>query len=172
MKIRVLFYRAERDGHWIDDAISLWTKLWNWRTSPYSHCEVWWPDWDGDFTKGHCFTSTMRGNDNGTVIRPASSVLTHPDRWDYIEMMMDDLKFTEAKNAARLASIANKGYDKLCLLGFFLPWRLRNEKKNICSEAVQKFLKWGGVFPEYKVWSPRRLSAKLINMGYEIQRIT
>ena len=166
MKVRVLFYRAERDGHAIDDAISLWTKLFNWHTPPYSHCEIWWPtetyprhfDWKA----GRCFTSTMRGDDNGTVIRPASDVLTHPERWDYIEIDVDPIKLAAAIGLAQLFAKQNKGYDILCLLGFFFPWRLRNKKKDICSEVCQKFLVWCGIFPDYKVWSPRRLSARTV----------
>ena len=182
MKLRVLFYRAERDGHWLDDGISLWTKLFIWKTKPYSHCEVWWPDAEGRFLNegsdgvglfftgfaGECFTSTMRGKHNGTVIRPAYTVLTHPERWDYCEILVSDNVGEMAKENARLFAENNEGYDLLCILGFFLPWRLRSYDKDICSEVVQKFLCWCRVFSEFKVWSPRRLSAKLIEKGYKI----
>ena len=197
MKIRVLFYRAERDGHWLDDGISLWTKLFNWKTKPYSHCEIWWPDADGRFETvsdkieascksdaggttytiempptvkyhGECFTSTMRGKHNGTVIRPAYTVLTHPERWDYCEILVSDNVGEMAKENARLFAENNEGYDLLCILGFFLPWRLRSYDKDICSEVVQKFLCWCRVFSEFKVWSPRRLSTKVIAKGYKI----
>ena len=176
MKIRVLFYKAQKDGHVVDDGISLWTKLFNWNTPPYSHVEIWWPDKDGKFTNpyvgnsatpvGECFTSTMRGEDNGTVIRPAGEVLTHPKRWDYIEITVAEEDALTAKGLALLAAQANSGYDFFCILGFFLPFRVRSKEKNICSEAVQKFLVWCKVFPKKKIWSPRRLSKQLDKLGY------
>jgi len=194
MKIRVLFYKAQKDGHMVDDGISLWTKLFNWNTPPYSHVEIWWPDKIDGFDKacvpgratcecsggtttvtmdytdteycGRCFTSTMRGEDNGTVLRSANEVLTHPKRWDYIEITVAEEDALTAKGLARLAAQANSGYDFFCILGFFLPFRVRSKEKNICSEAVQKFLVWCKVFPKKKIWSPRRLSKQLDKLGY------
>lgn len=173
MKIRVLFYRAARDGHPLDDAISMWTKLWNWGTEPYSHTEIWWPGKDDeglvDWYAGECFTSTMRPPDKGTVIRDASRVLTHPSRWDFCEINVSADLLHSAMAMAWIYTAGNKGYDFACILGFFLPFRIRNKDKMICSEAVQAFLVWCGIFPDLKVWSPRRLSRKLTKLGLEIK---
>ena len=179
MKLRVLFYRAERDGHWLDDGISLWTKLFNWKTKPYSHCEIWWPDADGRFVSeidpsvhlGVCFTSTMRGTANGTVVRKAYTVLTHPSRWDYCEIEVPDDMAWEAINWACFAAANNQGYDKLQILGFFFPWRFGSADQNICSEAVGKFLYRSGVLNSQKVLSPRRLSRQLETMGYRAKAL-
>ena len=105
-------YKAKwDDGHWIDDAIAIHGRIFNWRFNwktgkfeflPwYSHCEIWVPQFNEArpgiqyeeqwFTGsdvysgpnnylGTCYTSTMRGDHNGTVSRPASEVLTHPGR--------------------------------------------------------------------------------------------
>ena len=172
--IRVLFKKAQRDGHPVDDAISIWTKLFNWRTGPYAHVEVCWPETNGNFQGvsgqflGDCFTSTMRGDINGTVIRSALDILKHPERWDVCEIPVYDRYLTGAKVQAQIAATLNFGYDIKCIMGFFLPWRIRNKKKNICSEAVQTFLYWCKIFRRKQVWSPRRLSAKLIAKGYKI----
>ena len=182
MKIRVKFYRAEHDGHLIDDVISGYTKIFNWNTEPYSHCGIWWPDADGRFLNegsdgvglfftgfaGVCFSSTMRGDANGTVIRPARDVLTHPERWDYCEIEVPDEKALEAMAWAQVEALNNKGYDKLQILGFFFPWRFGRADQNICTEAVGKFLYQALVLDRIWVWSPRRLSAKLIEKGYKI----
>ena len=173
MKIRELYYRAAKDKHWLDNGISTWTKIFNWGTGPYSHAEIWWPD-EGEFKEhafvddeyiGECFTSTMRGKDNGTVIRPAREVLKHPERWDYIEREVPDDIAREAIHNARVAARNNQGYDKACIAGFFLPWRIRSKDKDICSEIAQKFLVWIKIFPKYKVWSPRRLSKRSVSKG-------
>jgi len=175
MEVRVLFYKAEKDGHWLDDGISGWTKLFNWNTPPYSHVEIHWPGPEGfaspvqsTIPLGECYTSTMRGDNNGTVVRPAHEVLKNPSRWDYVKINVSGIDLEVAKGLARLAVKANSGYDFFCILGFFLPFRVRSKEKNICSEAAQNFLVWCKVFPEKKIWSPRRLSKKLTDAGYKI----
>lgn len=157
---RVLSYRAERDGHCLDDGISLWTKLFNWKTPPYSHAEIWLLDED------KCFTSTMRGEWNGTVIRPASEVLTHPERWDYFEIQVEVAVYNAAVQKARLAAEANKGYDKPALLSFFFPIRFGSKGKDICSEVTERFLVWCDVFDKETKPSPRRLARNLMRLGY------
>ena len=123
-EVRFVFYRAKLDWknvirrkrklHLIDDGISLWTGLFNWFTPPYSRMSVWIPRENGGlFTSGTrlmpsdqwviryfwgtCYTSTMRGDDNGTVSRPASTVFKYPKRWEYIEFEVTDESFEEAK---------------------------------------------------------------------------
>ncbi|KKK65627.1 hypothetical protein LCGC14_2972240 [marine sediment metagenome] len=160
-KVRYVFYiakfdlinviRGKRKPHLIDDGISLWTGLFNWFTPGYSHWEGWIEE-DGSFQEslfvcpdgwayvGTCYTSTMRGDDNGTVSRPASTVFTHPERWEYIEFELTDESFDEAKAWADERVRKNKGYSKRDLLRFAMPlWMLKKFKwddpeREICSE--------------------------------------
>ena len=167
--IRVLFYTAAKDKHWLDNAISGYTGLFNPGTGKYSHCEVHWPGRKHGFDGGMCFTSTMRPPDKGTVVRGANRVIKDKARWDCCEIDVAPELLGSAKFMARNHAMRNRGYDFACILGFFLPWRVRNDNKFICSEAVQAFLFWCGIFPDLKVWSPRRLSKRLVKLGYEIK---
>ncbi len=168
-KVRYVFYiakfdllnviRGKRKPHLIDDGISLWTGLFNWWTPGYSHMSVWIPGENGDFViptytpnfyrgpsaedflnVGTCYTSTMRGDDNGTVSRPASTVFKHPERWEYIEFKVTDESFEAAKAWADERVKNNKGYSKRDLLRFAMPlWLLKRLKiadpdREICSE--------------------------------------
>ena len=114
--IRVAEYKYT--GKPLNWAISAWTGLFNPGTPRYSHTEIWIPDENGLFGGydghlhggyegqyfGECFTSTMRGDWNGTVIRPASEVLTHSRRWDYFELEVEDVDYKEAVHLARVAA--------------------------------------------------------------------
>ncbi len=133
--------RGKRKPHLIDDGISLWTGLFNWWTPGYSHVEVWIQDFCGEWRWiscdskqleyfGQCYTSTMRGDDNGTVSRPASTVFTHPDRWHYIEFEVTDESFEQAMAWADERVAQNKGYSMKDIRRFFMPL------------PVLKFLKW------------------------------
>lgn len=187
MKFRVLMYKAKFDGHPIDDMINLWTGLHpkNWGTGNYSHTEVWIPDEYGCFEGpvmhptepvyarnnylGQCFTSTMRGENNGVVIRPASDVLKNTDRWDYFEIEVSEYFLKIANNWALQMVAANKGYDKMSLLSFILPFRFGPPDKYICSEIVLRYIQMAclGMFYDKKhVPSPRRLAKWLQEEGY------
>ncbi|HDZ38772.1 MAG TPA: hypothetical protein ENH62_10870 [Marinobacter sp.] len=164
-QVRFVFFKAKfewrnvlpgRKIRLIDDGISLWTGLFNWFTPGYSHVEVWIhedPDWDywvtlGDSIygksqhqfRGICYTSTMRGDDNGTVSRPASTVFKYPKRWEYIEFEVTDESFEHALVWADERVFHNKGYSKRDLLRFAMPlWLLKGLKiadpdREICSE--------------------------------------
>ncbi len=166
-RIRFVFYVAKfewrnlfikgRKIRVVDDGISLWTGLFNWWTPGYSHWSGWIQGEDGKWIylietvslgipTGHyvflgtCYTSTMRGDDNGTVSRPASTVFTHPERWEYIEFEVTDESFEEAKAWADERVKNNKGYSKRDLLRFAMPlWMLKGLKiadpdREICSE--------------------------------------
>ena len=171
--VRVLFYKAARDGKIIDNAISIHTWLPNPGTGPYSHTEIWWPDEDGNYENGECYTSSMRNGGVGTVIRPASEVLTHPERWDFVEIVISrEPVLATAIELAREAVVNNKGYDLLAILSFFLPFRVHSRKKQICTEAVQTFLYNCGIFTRIHVFSPRRISKRLIEMGYRIRPLS
>jgi len=186
---RVLFYKSKiGDGHWIDNAISLWTMLFNWGTKNYSHCEIWMTLVDGRFEQvnnkpsemlarqwlGQCFTATMRDDIDGTVIRPAADILKHPKRWDYCQGKADDELYEKAVRWAKEKVQRNKGYGKKTILRFFMPiWlfralRLEEKDREICSENAEEFLlivKW---ICKKMFRSPRRLSRKLIKKGYRI----
>ena len=149
----------------IDDGISLWTGLFNWFTPGYSHMSVWktiperpfvfWLDGQGKMYcnpptnpcetdkpvfSGTCYTSTMRGDDNGTVSRPASTVFTHPERWEYIEFEVTDESFEEAKAWADERVAGKHKYSMKDIRRFIMPlWMLKKLKwddpeREICSE--------------------------------------
>jgi len=176
MKIRSVFYKAKRDGHVLDDGISAWTKLFNWGTGPYSHVEIWW-DWldkfviDGEIG-GLCYTSTMRGRNNGTVIRPACDVFKNPNRWDYAEFEVPKPNAAHAVLVAKREVNRNEGYDKATIASFFWPWRFGSKTKAICSERGYQFLWDCDLFPKRdrtKRPSPRRLSRWIEDLGVEIR---
>ncbi|KKK50812.1 hypothetical protein LCGC14_3121300, partial [marine sediment metagenome] len=110
--------------------------LFNPWTPPYSHQET------GAKVDGveWLWTSTMRGEDNGTVSRPASTVFKYPKRWEYIEFEVTDESFEAAKAWADERVKNNKGYSKRDLLRFAMPlWMLKKLKiadpdREICSE--------------------------------------
>ena len=188
-KVRFLFYRAEFDGHPLDDLISLWTWPWNIGTGPYSHCELWLPDNSFDSRKdvfninefnnanyfgpkGTCYTSTMRGKHNGTVKRPASEVLKHLERLDYIEIGLSEELYRAGKLWMEYEVHNNTGYDKKAILSFLFPWRFHNKYKNICSEFAHNYAVIVGLFKlPFEVVSPRRLSRMLTKAGYKIKRL-
>ena len=181
----------------VDDGISLWTGMFNWFTPGYSHMSVWKQDENGRFTElddviadamfavggitkrnylGTCYTSTMRGKDNGTVSRPASTVFTHPERWEYIEFEVRDESFEAAKRVADIRVGRNKGYSTKDIRRFFMPlWLLiklgwDDPEREICSEHGET---WAVILrsatnpvirllPVSLIRSPRRLWRDLV----------
>lgn len=169
MKVRIVYYIAAKgDGQWLDDGIAFWTGIWNPGTPPFSHVEIGMPDKNGHFMKGEMFTSTMRGKDNGTVLRPASEVLKHPERWYITEIEVDDDLYSIARNWAAIQVVCNKGYDKATIASFFWPWRFGKKDMAICSERCYQFLCECGMFSDKtKCPSPRRLYKWMAEFGYE-----
>ena len=174
MKIRFLFYKAKfPDGHAIDDGISLWTGFlalisfgWNRLKYNYSHVEVWLPNSLGRFKMygkftGECFSSTTRGKWNGVRFAPASQVLTHPDRWDYIECEVDKDRLELAMELATIQ--VGKAYDYKGLFGFFWPWNIHGKNKWYCSELCSWF---ANICDLTEKWheriSPRKLAHVLV----------
>ena len=177
MKIRIAYYIAAKDGKWLDNFISGWTKIWNPGTLPFSHCEIWMSDREnrfncwlmgGDYT-GECFTSTLRPPAKGTVLRPASDVFTHPKRWYITEIEVEDNLYRIARNWAKIRVACNKGYDKMTIASFFWPWRFgRGKEQAICSERCYQFMCECGIFTDKtKCPSPRRLYSWLADIGYK-----
>lgn len=185
MKIRIIFYRAKfGDKKWLDDAISLWTGLFNWGTGPYSHVELWVPDmntpmeWYGmRHFQGTCYTSTLRGTAKGVCKRPASEILKNPKRWDYCEIEVDNLScYNIMISGAEQAVVWNSGYDMKAIASFFLPFRFGSRQKFICSEFVYLMLWYAHIFEDLTKSSlcpsPRRLSRWLTKRGYAIKPLT
>ena len=153
-------FRKGKKLHVVDDAISWWTLLFNWFTPGVSYVETLTEDGNGEFTRcppyclefgphvsycftGTCYTSTMRGKDNGTVSRPASEVFTNPKRWLYLEFEVTDESFKTALLWADLRVLRNKGYSMKDIRRFFMPlWLLKKLKwddpeREICSEHAE-----------------------------------
>ena len=164
--IRISFYIAGFDGHLLDNAIAFFTGLGNWGTPPVSHTEVWWTDVGKLFASGECYTSTMRGKNNGTVIRPAHEVIQNPKRWLYFELCVPDDLYERAKLHARVAVENNCGYDRWTIASFFWFKRFGKSNQEICSEVAYSFLYDCGVFTTKGLCpSPRRLCQWLMNLG-------
>jgi hypothetical protein len=188
MKYRLLFYKSKwGDWKWIDNLISLVTLVYNWFSPDAAHVEVWLPDSEGVFCGmggglkvispyswyGTCLTSTMRGDNNGTVMRPASEVLKHPARWFYYEFECEEVDFDMARQWADRACLDNKGYGKLTLLKF-IGINCVDKLRKICSQIGYKWSTLCGNFdmPKGKddgrfVVSPRRLAAMCEKLGLE-----
>lgn len=192
MKYRIIFYRPALDKHWIDDIISLGTKFCNWNTPRASHVEVWmgrenggqfdcrvrssyvFGNIQGDEDEYHetkyfgkMFTSTMRGDYNGTVIRDANKILKNPNRWFYYELECDDADFELALHWAENACRDNKGYAKKTLLKF-IGLNCIDKNRNICSQVCHKFaVLCGNLEQPPKIPSPRRLIKWLEKAGYK-----
>ena len=110
---------------------------------------------------GECFSSTTRGKSKGVRFAPASEVLHNPDRWDYIEVEVEDWLVEAYKY--RLEGRVGRKYDFLGVIaGFSLPVNVQDEKKDYCSELIS-WVAW--LYDALKKWhkriSPRRLAKVL-----------
>jgi hypothetical protein len=176
-KIRILFYVTPRfkwkyKVNWL---ISLWTR------SKYSHCELWVPNDVGFFDKGEwdymwqplglCYTSTMRGDHNGTVKRPASEVLDHPEHWEYVEVELADDQYELLTCIMNLAVGQNAGYATWDILKFLSPVHFSDNKRYICSEFCNDMLVWIEILKDWGIISPKKLHKKLTKLGYETKSL-
>ena len=212
-KIAALVYKAKLgDGHIVDDAINIWTALFNmpapwkfsewkeWITGSYSHIELWISDETGNFYRssrlqgphdsgplwvrdyiGQSYTSSMRGDRPGTVLRPASEVIKDPARWDV--GVVCEISSTEPINQYKwlmdhinIKVENNQGYDMLCIADFFNLLRrwlpLHDKTKQICAEAFQEAV-WvvSRRISEY-ICSPRRIVRILKKRGVVFTPVT
>jgi hypothetical protein len=182
MKIRFLFHKpiGERG---IGKAIVAWTWLlgvfYNWKVLKYnySHEELWIPDenypnfysgfggqddWSSQVHRekryifyGQCLSSTTRGDADGVRFAPASEVLKHPERWDYIECDVDLERLEVAMQEAK--KLVGKKYDFRGIFGFVNPIPIQDSKKWYCSEICDWLKVLLGIYPKrYKRISPRR----------------
>ena len=179
-----LWYIAKwGDGDVVDNAIQLATKLPNWNAPPITHYSLWTPDWEGTFrfsltgnrnsdgTKmelgvgylGACWTSTTRGDNNGTVVRPASGVLKHPERWLYTKNVVNLESFRYARFEATARVSGNLGYAWRNLLRYGMPlWMFRglgleDKDRETCSQHGEHWKIDMGQLADDLIRSPRRL---------------
>ena len=165
--IRCLFYKAKRgDGHWLDNGINGWTWLIsakNRTVGPYSHVEIGHPtsticDRLNLSDNGYMTTSTMRGDRNGSVVRPTIDVIQNIDRWDVCEIELEDADYMMMMDYLENEVLQNKGYSKRDCGKFFGLGFLADPKRNICSEISNNALYFADVLDEMGVVSPRRLA--------------
>jgi hypothetical protein len=179
-KVRILLYKTPK-FKWkyiVNWLISI--RTWSW----WSHIEIWTTGTDGDFAYppqnprtdwayekgfyGTCWTSTMRGEDNGTVKRPANEVLDHPENWDYIEIELEDHKYDNLITLMQIEVEGNEGYSKWDLLKFISPIHFPDNDRNICSEFVDYMLFQVDIFRKYGIVSPGKVAKKLIRLGCKV----
>jgi hypothetical protein len=140
---RLLCYLpAWGDGHAIDNIIDEYTHIFNPNVPKEyrcSHMELWFPDENQAYQNtynewlGMCHTSTMRGNENGVVLRLASTVLTHPERWYYYEIPVSDDEFFKLFNYCQARAKLGIKYGLITFLRFFTPRWTYNPNHPICS---------------------------------------
>jgi hypothetical protein len=190
-KIRVILYKTPKKWgfkYLVNHLISI--RTW----SKYSHIEIWTGDDDprnisSDKFKsfiprgnpqfahsepplkqdiaGTCYTSTMRGEDNGTVSRPASEVLDHPKNWDYIPVTIkDELAYDRMISFLEWAVKENKGYSKWDILKFISPFHFPDNDRFICSEIVNDALVIAGILEGKGIVSPQKCVKKLAKVGF------
>ena len=167
--IKILQYRADKqDGHLLDDAISIWTKLFNWNTPPYSHSEI-------CFSDGLCFSSTTRERGTGkkfigTRLENFEIVTRNKHRWDIYEKQVSP--FQERIMLERAKRIGGRKYYFFGIfLDFFLPfgWISAYVGKKLgqwyCSQAVYYVLAG-----KRKRMSPRRLTNYILKNGFVLAK--
>jgi len=135
-----------------------------------SHVEIWTPHEDLGFDittslatdvfdagynttfYGKCYTSTMRGDNAGTCVRPASEIFKNPSRWFYIPIELTDEAYRWLVEDMELKVANNKGYDKRIIWRFFMPrflarWlKVDDPDKDNCSEFAENEV--SGAFSE------------------------
>jgi len=182
-------------GHAIALYTALLPMNWgNWKYW-YSHVEVWFPDYPpkgngcdenmwtypkfldagedgygrfGEQFMGECFSSTTRGDAEGTRFIPANKLLKHPERWDYIECECD--KVQEVYDWCKTQT--KKKYDYWGLFGFLSPFNIQDKKKWYCSEVAARIIWKLNILPIlYERISPRRLASKLAKKYHEPIRL-
>ncbi len=180
MKVRFLYHKPKGERG-VGKLIVAWTWLlgvfYNWKVLKYnySHEELWVPSArDGKFScceeplnrhclkygapqaiLGQCFSSTTRGDADGVRFAPASEVLKHPERWDYIECEVDGERFEVGMAEAK--RLEGGGYDYAYILSFFQPFVIQKAIDWACSEICDwlKYL-WRIIPKRHKRISPRR----------------
>ena len=131
----------------------------------------------GNHYLGQCFSSTTRGDAEGVRFAPASEVLKHPERWDYIEVEVDDERFEVALDEAK--RLVGNGYDYGYIISFLQPFIVQKESDWACSEFCDWFgflnhipthrKKWGMPLPMPTDWF--KFNADMLRaMGFIVKR--
>lgn len=129
--------------------------------------------------QGRCWTSTLRGDDDGACVRPASKVLHNPGRWTYKEFECSDEDYDNMIEAMEYAVATNAGYDKKLIRRWWMR-RVYDKTKYVCSEyvmmamlAVNNGYMLGYMDRTNEVLNPAELAAilpgKMVKMGYELK---
>lgn len=105
--------------------------------------------------KGECFSSTTRGGAKGVRFAPASEVLKHPERWEYIEVEVDDERFEVAIEEAR--RLVGNGYDYGYIISFLQPFIVQKKEDWACSEICDWFAFLNHIPTERNKWAKKPL---------------
>jgi len=211
IRIRFLYYGTRKDGKLMDDLIGRTTHAANKKrmvgcglepqeVPMLGHGEV---ELDELVTPELftevCYTSTMgqmRGRGvlgnlfkkgDGTICRPSIEVLTHPERWYYIDVYVTEAVFNLVKDWLTTEVANNAGYDVRCILSFLCGVRFHSKHKNICSEVQHRVailcgknmlndLRLGCYAKRYKdTWndvpSPILQMLNMVCCGYQLRRL-
>ena len=155
-KIRFMFKKARKDGDFLDDGISLYTKCipinWN-HGNKFDYCHV-----ETEFVdRGLCFSSTMQEPWNGVRFAPSDEVLN--DRYEGWEFEISDAAEQHLYELAEKE--CGKPYDvKGLTTGFFMfAAFLQDDKKRYCSDICAWLATCLGMFRKrYWIISPRRFA--------------
>jgi hypothetical protein len=112
-----------------------------------------------DWWNGDCYTSTMRDEFDGTVVRSVKEVILDRSRWDYVEIEAPTHEhFKQAMVWAAREVATNTGYSRADLAVVIPIARhfIKKNKRNICSEFVDIFMVRCGSLIEHRLMSPRR----------------
>jgi hypothetical protein len=182
-KVRILLYRTPwklKLKYWVNWLISIRT------LSKWSHIEIWTPDENGEFIPyvtmgdmggymqpvGTCYTSTMRGDHNGTVSRDASGVLDFPEHWDYIELELTKREYAFLMWMMNGAVEENNGYAMRDIWKFIIGDLHRpDNSRYICSEFVNDMLCSIGILKGWGIISPIAVAKKLLKLGCKVKSL-
>jgi hypothetical protein len=156
--------------------------------SKYSHIEIWTPDpilgFSAEYNDypnpyymtethylGKCWTATMRGKDNGTVVRGASEVLKHPENWDYIEIEVEDWQYNLLIEIMQYSVDNNLGYSTWDILKFVSVIHIPDNKRDICSEFTNNKLVHIEFLKGYGIVLPSTVAKKLTKKGLKIHSL-
>jgi len=191
MKVRFLYHKPIGE-HGMGKAIVgltwVYALFYSWKALKfnYSHEEIWLPDEDECFERvsmpmecdkilsreylGKCFSSTTRGDAEGVRFAPASEVLKHPERWDYVECIVSDNAYEGFK--AEADKLVGKKYDFLGIFGFLNPFPVHSKMKWYCSEIcnwAKKLLRI--TRKKSKRISPRKSAYKMVKAGHKLKSL-
>ena len=124
------------------------------------------------FGRGTCYSSTMRGDDNGTRKADAALVLKHPENWDYIEIPVTDEQYKVLIWWLEQKVAANKGYAKRDIWKFVIGGIHKpDDERDICSELGNNGLVIIFKILGFGIVKPKKLYKKLITEGYTVKTL-